>query len=525
MPVIWRRGIGALLAAGALAALGLGPALGASKPPAIEDGGTLNVGLWTSPPGNLDPDRSGGNPSVLRTMCESLYDSDIHGRPVPLLASGPSTISKDKLTVTIPLRKGIRFNDGTPFNAQAVVATFERDITLQGSARASILGQVTSATASGPYTVELHLSSPNTALAHGLVNERIMSPTQLANLGANFGNDPVCVGPFMFQSQVAGQSVTLVKSPYYYDEKDVHFDKIVFTYEGSDFAAQAALESGAVQALDRAPNDILPSLEENGFRIVGSLSFGYYWIEFNLGNVGGSSRPYSSTGTPITNPLVRQAFEMAIDRKALNKVIFGGDNVPGCTPLSPADTEWYDPTISCTPYDPAGARKLLAQAGMPNPTVQLLVPSGIQDVTMGEAIQAYEQAVGINLVLNPTEITTLNAAVSAGNFQAQLSSSTPVKADPDWIFVAWLNGNGQPANNAGFSDPRLSYVLNESRKSISEASRQTYYRVAQQILLADRPAIWLDHIVDRAAVSNGLAGVQVFPDGQLRVAFAGYKAT
>jgi peptide/nickel transport system substrate-binding protein len=525
MPVNWKGGIAAVVAAGALAAYGLNAAEGASKPPAIENGGTLNVGLWTSPPGNLDPDRPGGNPTVLRTLCEALYDSDSQGRPVPQLASGPSTISKDKLTVTIPLRKGILFHDGTPFNAQAVATTFERDITLPNSVRATILGQVTSATASGPYTVQLHLSSANTALAYGLVNERIMSPTQLANLGTNFMNDPVCVGPFMFQSQVPGQSVTVVKSPYFYDQKDVHLDKIVFTYEPGDFAAQAALESGEVQALDRAPNDILPSLEENGFRIVGSLSFGYYVIGINLGNSAGSSKPYSSTGTPISNPLVREAFEMAIDRKTLNRVIFGGENVPGCTPLSPADTEWFDPTIKCTPYDPAGARKLLAQAGMPNPTVQMLVPSDNLDVTMAEAIQAYEQAVGINLVINPTDLATLNADAAAGNFQTTLATNTPVKADPDWIFVSWLNGNGQPANNPGFSDPRLTYVLNLSRRSISETSRQTYYRVAQQILLADRPDIWLDHIVDRAAISNSLAGVQVFPDGQLRVAFAGYKAT
>jgi peptide/nickel transport system substrate-binding protein len=527
MPVIWRRGVGALLAVAAGAALGFGGAHAAARPgqAAVVNGGTLTVGLWTGPPGNLDPDKSGGNATVLRTICEALYDADRHGRPVPLLASGPTTISKDKLTVTIPLRKGIVFNDGTPFNAQAVAATFERDITFPGSSRATILGQVTSATASGPYTVQLHLSSPNTALAYGLVNERIMSPTQVASLGVSFGSDPVCVGPYMFQSQVAGQSVTVVKSPYYYDSKDVHLDKIVFVYEPSDFAAQAALESGDVQALDRAPTAILKSLEDNGFRIVGSLSFGSYWIEFNLGNVAGSSKPYGSTGTPISNPLVRQAFEMAIDRKTLNRVIFGGENVPGCTPISPAAAEWYDPSITCTPYDPSGARKLVVESGIPDSTVQLLVPADVQDVTIAELIQAEEQTVGINVVIDPTDIAALTADTLAGDFQAQLSSSTPVKADPDWIFAAWLNSNGQPANNAGYSDPRLTYVLGESRKSISELSRQTYFRVAQQILLADRPAIWLDHIVDRAPISNDLVGVQVFPDGQLRVAFAAFKAT
>ena len=126
----------------------------------------------------------------------------------------------------------------------------------------------------GPYDVVLHLATPNTALSFGLVNERIMSPAQLANLGSSFGNDPVCVGPFMFQSDVPGQSVTVVRSPYYYDKQDVHLDKIVFTAETSDLAAASALEAGDVQALDQVPQDVLKSVEQNGFRVLGHLSIG-----------------------------------------------------------------------------------------------------------------------------------------------------------------------------------------------------------------------------------------------------------
>jgi peptide/nickel transport system substrate-binding protein len=511
-----------LAIAALLALVGAGGA--ATKPSAIQNGGTLTVGLWSTGPGSLDPDRS-TNAMVMRTFCETLYDSDPQGRPVPLLASGPATISKDKLTITIPLRKGILFNDGTPFNAQAVATTFERDITLPGSSRAAILGQVASASASGPYTVQLHMTTPNTALAYGLVNERIMSPTQLANLGTSFGNNPVCVGPFMYQSQVSGQSVTVVKSPYYYDKQDVHLDKIVFTYEPSDLAAAAAIESGDVQALDRVPSTVLKGVKDNGVRIEGSLGFGFYAIQINLGNVAGSTQPYSSPGTPITNPLIRQAFEMAIDRKTLNKVIFHGLDVPGCTPISPAAAEWYDASIQCTPYDPAGARKLVSQSGIPNPTVQMLVPSSVQDVTMAEFIQAEEQAVGINLVVTPVELTTLNSSAFSGSYQTILAESTPVKADPDWLYVNFLNPTGQPNTSTGYSSPRLTIVLRNSRRSVRQKARQTYFRVAQQTLLADRPVIYLVHVVERAGVARNVSGVRIFADGQLRVAFAAYKAS
>src|SRR5262249_26064319 len=140
------------------------------------------------------------------------------------------TISADKLTYTIPLRKGIVFNDGTPFNAAAVAATIQRDQTIPGSSRASDFSAVDSVTAAGPYTAVFHLKTrftPLTAILAG-GSGYILSPTQVAKLGANFGTDPMCVGPFTFDNRVAGDSVTVVKSPYYYNRGAVHLDKIVF---------------------------------------------------------------------------------------------------------------------------------------------------------------------------------------------------------------------------------------------------------------------------------------------------------
>jgi len=508
----------------ALAFAGAGAA--ATSPPAIQNGGTLSVGVTTGL-NTLDPDHNPGVGSreVLRTICETLYDNSSRGEIVPLLASGPATFSKDKLTVTIPLRKGIVFNDGTPFNAQAVAATFQRDITLPGSSRAQVLGQGTTVTTNGSYDVVLHLATPNVALGYGLVNERPMSPAQMDKLGTGFGSDPICVGPFMFQSQVSGQSVTVVRSPYYYDKQDVHLDKIVFQSYASDLAAASALEAGDVQALDQVPRDVLAGVEQHGFRVVGSLSLGFTAIEINLGNVSGYRDPYSrAAGEIASSPQLREAFEMAIDRKTLNRVVYGGLNVPGCTLISPAATDWYDPTIRCTSYDPAGARKLVQESGIANPTVQLSYASDVQTQLLAEFLQAEEQAVGINLVLNPLDGTTLGAREGAGTYQADLFSFTPVKSDPDWLYVFFLNTNGSPLNLAGYADPALTRDLVNSRKAVNPQDRRTVVNAAQRVVIADRAYIVLDHILNRAAVSSKLAGVQVFSDQYLRVAFAGWKA-
>ena len=138
----------ALLAAAAVALLALVATAGAAtrggSSNAVKNGGTLVVGLTAGEPDALDPTlaRTFSGREVFLTFCEKLYDLNAKAQIVPQLASALPTISKDKLTVTIPLRTGIKFNDGTPFNAAAVVKTIQRDQTLKGSARASEISPI-----------------------------------------------------------------------------------------------------------------------------------------------------------------------------------------------------------------------------------------------------------------------------------------------------------------------------------------------------------------------------------------------
>ena len=111
---------------------------------AVKNGGTLVIGLTAGEPDALDPTlaRTFSGREVFLTFCEKLYDLNAKAQIVPQLAAALPTISKDKLTVTIPLRTGIKFNDGTPFNAAAVVTSLNRDLTLKGSARASEISPI-----------------------------------------------------------------------------------------------------------------------------------------------------------------------------------------------------------------------------------------------------------------------------------------------------------------------------------------------------------------------------------------------
>src|SRR5262249_54965821 len=159
----------------------------------------------------------------------------------------------------------------------------------------------------------------------------VISPAQLATLGANFGTDPVCVGPFMFDHRDLGQDVTVIKSPYYYDKYAVHLDKIVFDPETDAATGLAALQAGNIQGLPNFDPSELPAVQQDH-----SLSYieppnatTSQKLVINIGNKNGTGNPYVNVGTPLAqSPKLRQAFEEAINRTTLVKVALQGIGEP-----------------------------------------------------------------------------------------------------------------------------------------------------------------------------------------------------
>ncbi len=499
--------------AAALAVLG---GAGAAPTATGSYGGVLTVGLTRGAYDTLDPttEASFSSVEILRAIMERLYDFDAKGNIYPELAAKLPTISPDKRTYTIPLRQGILFNDGTPFNAQAVVTSLERDINLPTSARASDFTPISSITATGPYTVVIHLSQRFTPLLQNLATNDgiIMSPTQLQKLGTNFGTDPIGVGPFMYDSQVAGVSVTVIKSPYFYDKYAVHLDKIVFVNESSGASGLADLEAGDIQVLDSLSPTVLSSAQSNsGVHLIKVNSLGWQGIQINM-------RP--NTGTPLSSSsMLRQAFEEAIDRSTLVKVVFDGAGVPDCTPISPTSTAIYDPAIRCTPYNPVAAKKLVAESGIQNPTVAL---DSVGNTTLDEFIQAEEAAVGINVTITTISEPTMVALQSAGNFDAMVTAWTGSPA-LDRNVYQWL-ATGGARNFGGYSNPQLDEILANARKATSAKALKVLWDAAFQIMLRDRPIIFLEHPVVYAAVARSVKGVEYLSDIQARVGFAQYSS-
>jgi peptide/nickel transport system substrate-binding protein len=496
----------------------------------IRNGGTLSIGLAEEPDA-LDPTiaRTFVGRIVFQAMCEKLYDLDSHLNIVPQLAAALPQVSKDKLTYTIKLRKGIKFNDGTALNAAAVKTTIERYLTFKGSVRASEISPIKSVDAPNATTAVLHLSAPYSPLTAQLADRAgmILSPKALAS-GGSFAQNPVCVGPFSFKDRVAGDHITLVKSPFYYNKAKVHLASIVYRIMTDPSSRTQALRAGDIQVEDRIQSTDVPTLQKDkSVTVSKAVTIGYQGLTLNLGNKNGLLKPYSTVATDLArSQFLRTAFDVALDRTTINKVVFGGLNQPDCFPIAPV-SPWYKPStkgLQCNLHSNVElAKKLVKASGVSSPSVNLML-GGTDPVTarLGQVIQSMEAAVGIKVSVTPTQFTTALNRADAGTFDA-FAIGWSGRVDPDGNIYGFVSTKGT-LNDSGFTNSKLDYILNGARKSLTTKSRNTLYRAAMQIIHTQRPLIYLYHPVNYYGITKKVTGVQIFGDGLIRAQFAGYAS-
>src|SRR5215831_15322209 len=268
----------------------------------VQNGGTLRVAL-AGEPDALDPTlgRTLVGRTVFTSICEKLYDIDNKLNIVPQLASALPSFSSDGKTVTIKLRTGIKFADGTTMDAAAVKTSLDRHMTLTGSARKSELSSVASVAVTDPSTVTLTLKSAFTPLTAQLADRAgmIMSPTALAAEGDKFGTNPVCVGPFKFSLRVAQDRIEVVKDPNYYNASKVHLDKVIYKIIADSTTRMNNLQSGDVDVYDTVSTNDIDALKANSkLSLLVSDSIGYQGITINVGNVAGVGKPAGALQAP-----------------------------------------------------------------------------------------------------------------------------------------------------------------------------------------------------------------------------------
>ncbi|RAO47839.1 Glutathione-binding protein GsiB [Micromonospora saelicesensis] len=497
-----------------------------ADPAAVKQGGKLVIAL-SAEPDALDPtlSRSLYSRYVFQAMCQKLYDVNEQAQVVPQLATALPTTSGDGRTVTISLRPGVRFADGTAFDSAAVKATLQRHLTNARSARKSELGPIDGVDTPDAQTVVLRLKQPFAPLLGALADRAgmIMSAQALRTLGDDFASAPVCVGPFKFAKRVPQNSIEVVRDPNYYDASKVHLDTISWRILTDASIRAANLRSGDAQVADSVSTQDVASLRQDAaVSVLQSQSLGYQGLTINIGNVDGVGTAPKAINRPLAqNAKVRQAFEHAIDRKALVDAVFNGLHAAACSPISPASTFSSPEAQTCPAHDPAKAKQLLAEAGVQTPyTVTMLASNTPDTLRLAQALQSMVKDGGFDLKINPVEYSSLLDEQDRGNFEL-LQLGWSGRIDPDANITNFV-GTGASQNVAGYSNPQLDTLLTQARQAGDVEERRKLYGQAVTLLQQDDALIYLYRQRNLTAVSKQIQGLQVYPDGVIRAAFAGF---
>jgi peptide/nickel transport system substrate-binding protein len=483
---------------------------------------------------NQDPDILDPTPSrtyvgriIFSQMCEKLYEIDENLKIFPQLAADMPVFTDGGKTVTIKLRPGVKFNDGTPMNAESVRYSLDRHLNMKGSNRRSELESVNAIEVVDPLTVRLKLKAPFSPLVAILADRSGMpvSPTAANKLGDKFGTAPVCVGPWQFVERISQDRIVLEKSPHYFDKAAAKFDRLIFRIIPDDNVRLANLRSGDIDMMHQVgPTDAANLRKEGKVEVSSVTGIGYSGITINLRNKNGKPpKPPGDLGTPLANdPRVREAFDLSIDREALNKVAWDGQNTPGCTPISPV-SPFYDKSRKCPARNVARAKKLLADAGLASGySFEMVIVNDPQQRRVGEVIQGMAKEAGFNISLKPSEFASALNDNDAGKDQAFLIGWSG-RVDPD-ANIFQFHTCGATLNTTQSCDEGVDVILNRAREVTDLSQRTSLYRQAvDKFAFARRNIIYIYHANYIVAYPKRFKGYKAVPDGLIRIKGASWQ--
>ena len=461
----------------------------------------------------LDPDQSRTfvGRIVYASLCDKLVDITPDLEIIPQLATSWST-SDDGTSVTMQLREGVVFHDGTPFNAEAVAANIERSQTLEESRRKSELKSITSTEVTGEYEIKLNLAGPDATLLAQLADRAgmMVSPTAANEAGADFGLNPVCSGAFSFTERVAQDKIVLTRFDDYWNADAIKFDSVTFLPIPDTTVRLANLQSGDIDMLERlAATDLTQANDDDSIVVDSAVSLGYQGITFNINNGERGDNPWGN------DKRLRQALSHAIDREALNQVVFEGAFAPGNQSF-PSSSPWYNSSLPVQPADIDKAKALLSEAGYPDGIpLEVQVPNSTEPLAVMQVVQAMAAQAGIDISLTSKEFATLLSDQSAGDYTAsQIGWSGRVDPDGNNHQFATTDGG---INDSKFSDPKVDELLNNARVAPTTEERKALYDEAMVIMLDELPRLFLYHVNWIWAYSDKMKGFTPYPDGMIRL--------
>ena len=472
----------------------------------------LRIGLREDPD-ILDPTlaRTYVGRIVFAALCDKLFDINEKLEIVPQLATGYKW--EDPKTLLLTLREGVRFHDGEAMDAESVRYSLMRHLTMQGSFRRGEISSMEAVEVVDAKTVRIRLKDPFAPFLAQLTDRAgmIMSPKAAEAAGKEFGNRPVCAGPFRFIERVAQDRIVVERFPEYWDAARIHVNRVTYLPITDNTVRLANLQSGALDILEYvSPSDAAAVRKDPKLRLVVGDELGYQGITINVGN---GARAGSQLGKDAR---VRRAFELAIDRDAVIQVVYEGMYTPTRQAVPPS-SPYHIASIRPEPRNIVKAKALLREAGVTAPVVvQLTVPTNPDLRQVAEVIQSMVAEAGFELKINAMEFASSLQAAARGDFEAYLIGWSG-RTDPDGNIYNFIHtGAGQ--NDGHYSNAAVDVLLDRQRQVNGTTERLALLEQMWTIVaIQDLPIIYLWHRKNTPAMSVRVQGFVPVADGLIRV--------
>ncbi len=509
----WKRRAALAASAGVLSLASLVTGAHAQTPP-----GVLIVGQIAEPK-SLDP-ATVTAVNDFRILV-NLYEGLTRYKPgtlevEPALAES-WTVSDDGTEYTFKLRPGIKFHDGTDFNAEAVKFNFDRMLDENHPHAdtgpfplAFFFSAIEETTVVDEMTVNFKLNAPyapflsNLAYPTGL----IASPTAIEASGKDFGRNPVGTGPFKFEEWKSNERVVVSRNDDYWGEK-AGTEAVVFRPISDANTRVAEMLAGGIDIMVEVPPTSLPQFEEgSGFTVVQQAGPHVWFLILN------------AKEGPFADVRVRQAANYAINKEAIVNDVLEGTADVAAGPTPPAFAWAYNPSLEPYPYDPDKALALLKEAGAEGAELTFYVTEGgsgmLDPVAMGTAIQADLAAVGLDVKIETYEWNTFLGEVNPGlEGKADMAEMSWMTNDPDTLPYLALRTEAWPDkggfNSGYYSNPKVDELLEKARTATDQAERARLYQEMQTIVQEDAPWVFVANWKQNAVTSDRVENFTLQP--------------
>lgn len=476
----------------------------------INRGGTLRVAL-NSDLTTMDPHLS--TAAVDRQVYQSIYnplvrlDKDLTLKP-ELAEKWEYT---DPTTLVFTLRKGVKFHDGTDFNAKAVKINFDRMMNPDTkSLRAAEISSVKEVQVVDDNTVKLILKAPNAALLAALSDRAgmIISPAAIDKYGKDLARNPVGTGPFQFVEWVTGDHLTLKKFDGYWEkgadgQSLPYMDGVTFKPVTDATVRLTSLKTGTVDFIDGLAAKDVAGMRSSKDPIMDEVT-----------GLGWQGLYTNDSVAPFDKPEVRQALNYAVDRDSLAKNVLFGTVKPGQGPIPPGS--WaYDESVNIYKRDPAQSKALLQKAGLTPPVKFPCMIVNTPDAQLiGQALKEQLAEGGFDMDIQLLDFPTALAKSNAKDYVCfQIGWSG--RPDPDGNVYSFLYTNA-PSNSSVYSNKAVDALLDQTRATYDQAQRKTLYTQALTQANKDGALAFLYWPSDFKLWSGKVNNFLHVPDGMIR---------